>query len=239
VKPRFEHVYQRSTGLLPPKIAARVDLLRPSLVDVWGGALNGQQRRRELVAQIAASGRFDRVIETGTFRGASTEYLADAFAVPVETVENDRRLYAYSERRLRAAHRISVRFGDSRAFLRQLAESASPSETVFFYLDAHWNDDLPLAEELEIIGSGWARCVVMIDDFEVPGDAGYSFDDYGEGKALTAEYLPAVTLAGWSLSYPSAPAVSETGSRRGCCVLASPPCAALLGVPGLGPARVL
>ncbi|MGH7488291.1 MAG: hypothetical protein ACREMY_22235, partial [bacterium] len=65
------------------------------------------------------------------------------------------------------------------------------------------------------------RAVLMIDDFQVPGDPGYSFDDYGPGKALTSEYLP--ELNGWGLFYPCAPSSSETGARRGCAVLATPP----------------
>jgi hypothetical protein len=44
---------------------------------------------------------------------------------------------------------------------------------LFFYLDAHWNEDLPLAEEIDLIFSRSPCAVVMIDDFEVPGDPGF------------------------------------------------------------------
>jgi hypothetical protein len=37
--------------------------------------------------------------------------------------------------------------------------------------------------------------VAMIDDFRVPGDEGYAYDDYGPGKALTADYLPTYRLS--------------------------------------------
>lgn len=46
------------------------------------GPLNGQERRRELLHAIAAVMTFDLVVETGTFRGTSTGYLKDDFAVP-------------------------------------------------------------------------------------------------------------------------------------------------------------
>ena len=62
----------------------------------------------------------------------------------------------------------------------------------------------------------------MIDDFEVPGDPGYGFDDYGPGKRLTAQYLPDEDLAGWRRFYPSLPSSEETGARRGSCVLVGP-----------------
>ncbi len=92
-----------------------------------------------------------------------------------------------------------------RAFLRLAAEILAPPLTwVFIYLDAHWEDDLPLAEELRIIAGAWRSAVVMIDDFQVSDDDGYGFDDFGPGKALTQSYLPKEDLAGWELYYPRA-----------------------------------
>jgi len=113
---------------------------------------------------------------------------------------------------------------DSRDGLRKLFRGwlrERASQTVFFYLDAHWNEDLPLAEELEIVFRNCPAAVVMIDDFQVPGDPEYAFDDYGPGKALTPEYLSA-SVAAHELAtyYPSRPASEEGGSRRGCVVLA-------------------
>jgi hypothetical protein len=55
---------------------------------------------------------------------------------------------------------------------------------VFFHLDAHWEGDLPLQEEIEIILGRFPNFLIMIDDFRVPGDSGYGFDDYGRGKML-------------------------------------------------------
>jgi hypothetical protein len=52
---------------------------------------------------------------------------------------------------------------------------------VFFYLDAHWYDDV-LAEEFDLIAEHWARYVVMIDDFVVPHDPGYEYDTYAAGR---------------------------------------------------------
>src|SRR6185295_75953 len=93
---------------------------------------------------------------------------------------------------------------------------------VFFYLDAHWYDDLPLAKEVDLIASHRKRFVVMIDDFKVSDDPGYDFDDYGNGKALA---LPLIkeSIAAHQLGafFPAAAARDETGAQRGCVVLAS------------------
>jgi predicted O-methyltransferase YrrM len=226
--------------LLGPDVLGRIDLLRPSLREPWGGPLNGQERRREIVRELARAVEFDRVLETGTYRGSSTQFFATVFGAPVETVESNRRFFAYSRLRLRRCSQVRVSFGDSRTFLSRLAaRESAQNETVFIYLDAHWEEDLPLAEELRIICSSWSRCVVMIDDFQVSGDSGYEYDDYGPGKALVEDYLPAAALEAWLLMYPTAPSEHETGARRGCCVLTSPILAEKARVLGLRPSRVL
>jgi hypothetical protein len=60
----------------------------------------------------------------------------------------------------------------------------------------------------------------MIDDFRVPFDQGYGYDDYGDAKAFTAAYIrPAVCSFQLRTFYPSTPSAEETGARRGCVVL--------------------
>ena len=212
----------RMVRRLPPPLAARLDLLLRTFKSHWDVPLNGQERRREILEEIAASFDFDLVVETGTFRGGTTRLLADTFTCPVRTVEAHKRFFLYSGSRLRDLKNVTVELGDSRDFLRCL-ETTRPDAVVFAYLDAHWDkSDLPLAQELRIIARLPARAIVMIDDFEVPGDTGYGFDEYGPEAKLAAGYLPSDALAGWSLHYPAASSREETGRRRGCCVLVSP-----------------
>jgi hypothetical protein len=60
----------------------------------------------------------------------------------------------------------------------------------------------------------------MIDDFQVPFDPGYGYDDYGPGKALTFEYIaPAIAENGLCALYPATPSGEEDGMRRGCIIL--------------------
>ncbi|MEO7673976.1 MAG: hypothetical protein ABIU09_07850, partial [Pyrinomonadaceae bacterium] len=87
------------------------------------------------------------------------------------------------------------------------------------YLDAHWNADLPLFDEIALIGDNWSDSVVMIDDFEVPGDPGYSFDDYGGDAKLSLEYIQPLLKDKWSVFFPRAESKDETGFKRGCVVL--------------------
>jgi hypothetical protein len=94
------------------------------------------------------------------------------------------------------------------------------ASNLFIYLDAHWNADLPLADELDIVFNACPPAVVMVDDFQVPDDPGYGYDDYGPGQALTADYIaPAVEAFALMPFYPATPAAEERGARRGCVVL--------------------
>lgn len=217
---RAAALYDRVARVLPPRLAGSLDLTRPGFLASWGGPLNGQQQRQRMVRELARVVDFDQVVETGTFRGASTEFFAHVTGAAVRTVESSRRNYELARRRFTGLSNVEVSHGDSRPFLRALAQDTADL-TSLFYLDAHWQLELPLRDELEVIASAWSRAVVLVDDFEVPGDAGYSYDDYGPGRKLTAAYLP--RLASWRAFYPAAPSSSETGARRGCVVLVSPP----------------
>ena len=55
----------------------------------------------------------------------------------------------------------------------------------------------------------------MVDDFQVPGDAGYQFDDYGEGKKLSLNYLNPVAHLGFTPFFPTLPSSEESGVNAG------------------------
>lgn len=205
---------------LGPAAIGRFDyVFRPSLRKKWGGPMNGQAGRQRICRQIIETIKPSAIVETGAFRGTTTEFLA-GFGAPVYTVEVNAQYHAYAALRLRKLRdRVRLTLGDSRSFLRELAlDSTIPKDAVFFYLDAHWDEDLPLADEIATILEFWSRAVIMVDDFEVPGDE-YRYDDYGPGRALNAEYLATLGRRDLALFYPSLPAREETGARRGCVVL--------------------
>jgi predicted O-methyltransferase YrrM len=215
-----ERAYLKVSAAMPPALAARLDLARPA--SLAGPPLNGQRERQRLVRDLLAAVRFDQVVETGTFRGATTLFLSQVSGLPTFSVELLPRFFRFAGWRCGQDPSVHLTLGDSRAFLRDLAAGAA-GRTTLFYLDAHWQPDVPRFEELEIIAAGWPRAVVIVDDFAVPDDPGYGFTSY-DGTALTLDYLPA--LPGWARYYPAARSGSETGARRGCLVLAAPEVAA-------------
>jgi hypothetical protein len=183
----------------------------------WGFAMNGQTARLEATRQLIYSLGIDQIVETGTYRGTTTEWFGQ-FGIPVETVEANERYCAFSRARLSAFKNVDVIKSSSVPFLCNRAPS---SANIFFYLDAHWQDHLPLREEIQIIFGRYPNAVVMIDDFQVIGDPGYSFDSYGADKELTMRYVEASNLPNFWTFFPGVRSEHETGARRGWVVLTS------------------
>ncbi|OKJ78314.1 hypothetical protein [Streptomyces sp. CB02460] len=211
---------------LPARLAAQLDLRRPHLYQTEGGPMNGQAGRRKILRELVRTIEFQHVIETGTHRGTTTEFLSAITGVTVASVELDDRYRRFAETRLASNPDVQISGGDSRDFLRR--QSTTSDAVTLFYLDAHWLDDLPLAEELKIIAGSWSKAVVVVDDFQVPDDAGYAYDDYGPGKALVPAYLPD-EIGSWAVFYPAIGSVSETGARCGSAFLASPDLSEIVG----------
>lgn len=206
---------------LPEEWKGWLDSFRRMYHPPASDAFNAQAGRKAMVAALVEATRPTCVVETGTYLGTTTRYLAETTGLPVHSVEASPRSWAIARRRLRRTNGVSLTKGDSRAFLESLSSSLSSSARPFFYLDAHWSDDLPLAEELTIIATTWSSWVVLIDDFAVPDDPGYGYDDYGPGKALTVDYLRDAGVPDSSMFVPALASEQETGARRGCVVVAS------------------
>jgi hypothetical protein len=180
-------------------------------------ALNGQIRRRAAFEAIITATRPEEIVETGTYRGATTAFLSQRFGLPVYSVERNRYFYLYSKLRLLPHWRTHVRHGDSRELL--LARQELGARAAFFYLDAHWGDDLPVRQEVIFIIRHWREATICIDDFKVEHDPGYRFDHYPAG-ALTLEYLGLPDDAAVDIYWPAVSSGDETGLKRGAMFIA-------------------
>lgn len=198
--------------------------LRPSLkkgLAIWDpnwrgiGPFNGQRSRQIAVLQLLERTKPDVIVETGTYRGITTEWLASLGFdkdVEIHTVEVNPRLHAYSTERLRKYHNVTCHLGRSLDVL----EGMTPPKRTFFYLDAHWDSDVPVYDELKEINHRWPEAVVLIDDFHVPDDS-YGWLDRGPGRELCEDILGEFgELPRW---YPSMPAYQETGQNTGWVVI--------------------
>lgn len=210
---RLTTLAARVLDLLGPKARAWVEFHSGHYLSFypWGGPMNGQTARLEIVRALLHAVRPVRIIETGTYRGVTTEWLA-GFGVPVLTIEADDLSFHFARRRLARFAHVRAAHGDSVDVLRKEPREDEP---VFLYLDAHREAYLPLRDELHTIFDRMPRAVVLIDDCAVPEDAGYGYND-----ALNVQYLERSKLPATSrVFFPTVPSREETGHRRGAAVL--------------------
>ena len=202
-----------------------IDYFRsPGLKNRFGGPFNGQEFRRRIFLELLDLVCPQAIIETGTYRGATTRFLHYASGLPVYSVEINPRCYGYSKTRFLLNQNIFLHLGDSRLFLKKiLANEPFREKNIFFYLDAHWGEDLPLQEEIEVVFGNCPQAVVMVDDFKVPGDDGYRYDTYKNGKTITMELLDPLSSLEMTFYFPSLRSELETGGKRGCAVIALNP----------------
>ena len=154
----------------------------------------------------------------GHLSGHDNEWF-DQFGLPVETVEAHPRYPAFSAAWLRKKVNVKLYLDSSVPFLKDRVGRTTRDTRQLFYLDAHWENYLPLREELELIFETYRNAIVVIDDFNVEDDPGYGFDSYGPDKTLNLDLLRRCNVPPMFIFYPSTRSDQETGMRRGWAVI--------------------
>lgn len=184
--------------------------------------LNGQQRRRECLDAVVRAFEPDEIVETGTFLGSTSKYLARRYRLPVHTIELNGYFFLYSKLRLLAVPRVHGHLGTSMRLLERRARAGGADRPTLFYLDAHWYDANPLRDEVRFILERWRNAVLVVDDVRIDDDAGYGYDrDRGDPVSLAYLRLPRDRLD--HAFYPAAASQEETGSPMGCVFVALGP----------------
>ena len=97
--------------------------------------------------------------------------------------------------------------------MQGILDSLDPlSEKVIAYLDAHWLDAIPTREELEILINWGGEWIAVVDDFFIPDQPGYGFDQY---KDVVIGITQIPSGSGLEVYVPSESSTYETGARRG------------------------
>ena len=183
-------------------------------------ALNRMRYRQRIVSDIIKRFAPDAIVETGTYKGHSTLFFA-ARAPRVATIELNPEFHAAAVKKLARLRNVTCFLGSSDDLLASDALGLRPDERLVFYLDAHWNEHLPLKSELETIRDRYRNLIVVIDDFRVDGDPGYGYDDYGPTTGqLTLDFIAPVAKGAFEAWFPAIPSSQETGKKRGWLVLA-------------------
>ncbi len=120
----------------------------------------------------------DVAVETGTSQGSTTTLFSLLFD-EVHTIEIVESVYYQTQKRLSGIDNVHCHLGSSEAVLKELLPSLK-DKRILFYLDAHWQSYWPLLDELEEISKTHKdNCIIVIDDFKVPGRPEIAYDSYG------------------------------------------------------------
>lgn len=187
-----------------------------TLLGGFGGPFNGERLRMRIVNDVSEAVPFSAFIETGAYVGTTTEHFART-GMPVMSCEAMLDNFLVSALRLSRYQNVALELSDSRTFLRKvLGQPSGALRCPLFYLDAHWFDDLPLPEELNIIFASLPEYFVVVDDFEVPGSS-YFHDRYENGNELTFKFvMPRLDLSTQPVfMVPANASTEETGPRKG------------------------
>lgn len=155
----------------------------PAEMDDWA-AMSRDNLLRDQLLGFHRQHAFRCAVETGTWKGHTTVWLASVFD-RVFTVEVNAERFGANKARFAAYDNIEALQGDSpRVLLELLPRLPFP---LLAFLDAHWKDQWPLRDELKILLSVRRPKLIAIHDFQVPGrDFGY---DAYQGRACSLDYI--------------------------------------------------
>lgn len=126
-------------------------------------------------------------VETGTFIGGTTVAFSLLFD-QVHTIEIMDYIFTRSKANLQAFPNVHCHLGSSETVLNQILPTLH-NQRVLFYLDAHWDSFWPILQELEMISyTHRDNCIIVIDDFKVPGRGDIPYDAYGKNEC-SYEYI--------------------------------------------------
>jgi predicted O-methyltransferase YrrM len=150
----------------------------------WG-AFHCDAIYRKFMIDLVDAFRFTSFVETGTFRGYSTELMAlHQPRLPIFTIEVEPCTYKLAKRVLSKYPNITQHLGNSGDRIRDLIREKRLGDFPLFFLDAHWQRYWPLRDELRHITEAKLRAVIVIDDFEVPGRPEFGFDIDGGAEIV-------------------------------------------------------
>lgn len=161
--------------------------LRSACLESGYGAFNNAPDLAPFFLWAQKKYKIDTAIETGTFKGATTLFFAKHFK-EVHTIEVSKFLYDKNLRIFSDKTNVKSYLGNSKTILPQILTTLF-DRNLIFYLDAHWYDEWPLLEEIQIIGKTHKDCcILVIDDCKVPERPDIPYDSY-KGVDCSYDYV--------------------------------------------------
>lgn len=131
-------------------------------------------------------------VETGTNVGSTLAYFARTYPhIPCLSCEPDAEAFQHARKNVSGLPNIKLYNQTSQQFLETLREKHGDifQKKVLFWLDAHgYGFQWPLKEELAFISGNFPHAFILIDDFKVPGQEMFGYDEY-QGQICSYEYV--------------------------------------------------
>ncbi len=138
---------------------------------------------------FAAAQRCSQFVETGANVGSSLCYLARNFPqLQCHSCEPDADAFAAARKNAEKLANVKLTNGRSPEFLIGLEKTIGAGRTLF-WLDSHgYGFRWPLKEEIAFITRTSPGACVFVDDFKVPGQPQFLFDEY-DGQVCGFEQI--------------------------------------------------
>ena len=124
--------------------------------------------------------------ETGTGEAVCLSHALKYDFEKFYTVDLDEELYEKAKNRF-VGYPLTLINNYSSKALDEYVPKLDPNTPVFFFLDAHWQNDCPLIDELQAIGQSGKSGIIAIHDWKVP-NSDLGFDSYN-GQDFTYEWI--------------------------------------------------
>lgn len=148
--------------------------------------LQGFEGDESLAQEITKAKKGIKVcVETGTYLGGSTKRFSQMFD-KVYTIEFLQENFDKAKQHLQGCENVKQYLGSSAIEIYNVL-SEIKEKKVFFFLDAHWQNDCPLIDELQAIGQSGKSGIIAIHDWKVP-NSDLGFDSYN-GQDFTYEWI--------------------------------------------------
>jgi len=160
----------------------------PNLMPHQMDPFNGDHFIEKEILQLRDRFGINTAIETGTCFGSTTKFLARHFQ-KVFSIEINTAYLEIARILIGDLQNVQTFQGASELVLGEIISAKiSDTDRLLFFLDAHWDTHCPLPDELRIIAEHKLKPVIVIHDFQVPGQPGLAFDSYS-GQPFTFDWL--------------------------------------------------
>jgi predicted O-methyltransferase YrrM len=194
LKKRVKRVSQKKKTISKPKpaaVAPKATPKPPAPVTKSTTPFNADPECATYVKKLLTDLRINMAVETGTFHGTTTQWLARHIP-KVHTVEISEHYRNIAMKFFqKECPNIKFHLGNSPSVLQKvILPNISSNDRVVYYLDAHWNQYWPILDELNAIATSSSKnnCLIIIDDFQIPDHPHVPYDRY-KGQALNYDYI--------------------------------------------------